>query len=166
MSTQTTYGYTDTAISGYVAKSLKLAALNFAADFRVSSQTTNEVVLTNLTAPLDQPETIRLAYTGVSDIYKNTGIDPSDRLPSTAGVSIICQHNSVMKVTDNADVTYSALVPMKEHTVLVVPMSSAVEPQQIITNICRMLAGLFETGEDTTTRLQGILRGSLVPSDL
>lgn len=166
MSTQTSYGYADSAIAGYVAKTLTLAPINFGVDWRVSSQSPNEVILTDLTAPLDQPETIRLAFTPVADIYKNTGIEMSNRLASKAGVSIVCQHNSVMKITESTDPTYNVLVPMKEHIVLVVPVSAAVTPEQIITNICRMTAGLFETGQNSTTRLKGILRGSLVPSDL
>lgn len=160
-------GYTDTAIAGNPVLTFPRGSLNFLADFRVKSNNSGkEVVVTNLTSPIDRPENIRLAYSDVSNIYTGTGIDPSTMAPTKRGISVLVQATEVISVTDDVDVNYRIDLPVSAHLVIKVPSSEFITSALVETLIGRLLSGLFDTGVETTTRLDAILRGSLVPTEL
>jgi hypothetical protein len=161
-----TPGYTDTAVSGVSALNFSRAILNLGTDFRVKSNTGKEVILTNLTSPIDRPEQIRLAYTDVANVYNGTGIEPSLAAPSKKGVSILAQVTDVLSVTDSTDADYRIDLPLSAHLVLKAPASEFITAVQVQTLIGRLLSSLFDTGSQDESRLEAILRGSLVPTEL
>lgn len=158
--------YTDTAITGGTAVKLTLPQLNYGTDFRVVSDEPREAIITNLTSPIDQPERFRWAHNNVTDVYKNTGIDPTLYYPSRRGTQILCQLTDVFSVTDSDDAKYLALLPVEAHLVVKVPNNDLVTPQVAENLVCRMLAGLYETTAGQYTRLLSMLRGALLPADL
>lgn len=160
-------GYTDTAVEGVSSLTFPRAILNIDKDFRVKSNNNGkEVVLTNITSPIDRPENIRLAYTDIANIYNGTGIEPSVASPTKKGVSVLAQVTDVISVTDSADVDYRIDLPLSAHLVLKVPASEHVTSAQVQEVIGRLLSSLFDTGSTTGSRLEAILRGSLVPTEL
>jgi hypothetical protein len=160
-------GYTDTAVEGVTALTFPRAILNLEKDFRVKSNNSGkEFVLTNITSPIDRPENIRLAYTDIANIYNGTGIEPSVASPTKKGVSILAQVTDVISVTDSADVDYRIDLPLSAHVVLKVPASEHVTSAQVQEVLGRLLSTLFDTGSTSGSRLEGILRGSLVPTEL
>jgi len=166
MTKTVTTGYTDTAIEGVSSLTFPRGLVNIDKDFRVKSNNGKEVVLTNVTSPIDRPENIRLAYTEVANIYSGTGIEPSVAAPSKKGVSVLAQVTDVLSVADSADADYRIDLPLSAHLVIKVPASEYVTSAQVQTLIGRLLSGLFDTGSTSGTRLEAILRGSLVPSEL
>jgi hypothetical protein len=166
MTKVTTTGYTDTAISGVSSLTFPRGLVNIKQDFRVKSNTGKEVVLTNITSPTDRPENIRLAYSEIANIYNGTGIEPSVASPTKKGVSVLAQVTDVLSVTDSADASYRIDLPLSAHLVIKAPSSEFITSAQVQTLIGRLLSSLFDTGVTTTTRLEAILRGSLVPSEL
>lgn len=157
-------GYTDTAVSGVSSLTFPRAVLNLQTDFRVkSNQPGKEVVLTNITSPVDRPEKIRIAYTDISNVYNGTGIDTSVYSPTKRGVSILVQVTETISVTDSVDADYRVDLPVSYHLVVKVPASEHITAADIQTGLGRLLSGLFDTGVSTTSRLEAILRGSLVP---
>jgi hypothetical protein len=158
--------YTDTAIAGNPTQNFVRANVNFAADFRVKSNNGKEVILTNITSPIDCPENIRLAYTDVANIYSGTGIDPSVNAPTKRGISVLAQITDVLTVTDDADADYRVDLPLSAHLVIKVPSSEFITSARVQTLVARLLSSLYSTGVTTTTRLDAILRGSLVSSDV
>jgi hypothetical protein len=166
MTKTVTTGYTDTAISGVSSLTFPRGLVNLSKDFRVKSNNGKEVVLTNVTSPIDRPENVRLAYTEVANIYSGTGIEPSVAAPSKKGVSVLAQVTDVLSVTDSADADYRIDLPLSAHLVIKVPASEYITSAQVQTLIGRLLSGLFDTGSTSGTRLEAILRGSLVPSEL
>jgi hypothetical protein len=160
-------GYVDTPVSGVSSLTFPRAVLNIGSDFRVKTNNTGkEVVLTNLTSPIDRPENIRLAYSDIANIYSGTGVDPSLSAPTKRGVSILSQVTDVISVTDDTDADYRVDLPISAHIVLKVPASEYITANVVQTLIGRLLSSLFDTGVTTTSRLEAILRGSLVPSEL
>lgn len=159
-------GYTDTPIAGSPVLNLLRGSVNFKADFRVKQETPNEVVVTNLTSPVDRPERFRFAYSDVSDIYKGTDINPAVYAPSRRGVSVLCQLTEVISVTDTTDPSYRKDVPISVHTVLKVPADEDITSAMIQTALARALSGFYDTGLVTTDRIKAMVRGSLTPSDL
>lgn len=166
MTKQISYGFNDTPISGVSTLKFERGLLNYKADFRTKSNTPGEVIITNITSPVDRPENIRYARSEVKNVYANTDIDPSVYAPSTKGVSIVAQVTETLSVTDSADSEYRVDLPVSAHIVLKTPASEHVDAAVLETVIGRLLSSLFETGKEDTTRLEALLRGSLLPTDI
>jgi hypothetical protein len=159
-------GYTDTPIEGVSSLAFARGLLNIGKDFRLKTNNGKEVVLTNITSPVDRPENIRIAYTDVANIYNGSGIEPSVLAPTKRGVSILSQVTEVLSVTDDTDADYRVDLPVSCHLVIKVPASEYVTSAVIEAAIGRLLSSLFDTGATTASRLEAILRGSLVPTEL
>lgn len=167
MSKSTSTGYTDTAIAGYTPQTLTMGAVNFGANFTVKSEIGGkELVITNLTCPVDRPEKFRYSFTDVANVYTGTGIEPSLAAPSKKGISLLVQLTEVLSVTESTDADFRIDLPVSYHLVVKVPSSEYITASVVQTGICRLLSGLYATGDDATTRIDALLRGSLKPSDI
>jgi hypothetical protein len=160
-------GYTDTPIAGVSSLNFSRGLLNFSSDFRVKSNNAGkEVVLTNITSPVDRPEKIRIAYSDVANVYNGSGIEASVLAPTKRGVSVLAQITETISVTDDTDPDYRIDLPVSYHVVIKVPASEHISATDIQAGLGRLLSGLYDTGATTTSRLEAILRGSLVPSEV
>lgn len=160
-------GFTDTPIDGVTSLTFDRGLLNFSKDFRVKSNNAGkEVVLTNITSPVDRPEKIRVGYSDVTNIYSGTGVEPSVLAPTKRGTQILAQVTEVISVTDDADPDYRVDLPVSYHLVIKVPASEHITATEVNTGIGRLLSCLFDSGSTSTSRLEAILRGALVPSEL
>lgn len=168
MSLLTNVGYTDTPIVGNPVNTLPRGNVNFGSDFRVKSNATGEIVLTNITSPIDRPEKVRIAFSDVSNIYTGTDIDPSVYAPSKRGFSLLAQVTDIFSVTDSVDPLLRIDLPCSVHLVAKGPASGYVTAAMLITMISRLLSVLFETGVASTdlSRLNALMRGSLTPKDI
>jgi hypothetical protein len=161
------FGYTDTAIVPDPGTlTLERAPLNFGADFREQTSQTGELVLTNLSSPYDRPETMRFGYTKIANVYNNSGIDPTVYAPTKSGVSLLCQINETVSVTDSTDPSFRMDFPISAHMVIKVPSSDAITASDVETLVGRLVSTLFDTGASDDTRLKQLLRGALTPKDL
>lgn len=161
-----TKNYTDTAVSGVTSLTFPRAILNFGADFRVKQNQPNEVILTNITSPVDRPETIRVGWTNIANVYTGTGIEPSYVAPTKRGVSVLVQVTDIITVTDSVDADYRVDLPVSYHVVIKIPANENLTTTLIQEGLGRMVSGLFATGSTTLTRLESLIRGSLVPTDI
>lgn len=157
--------HVDTAVEGVSTLSLARDIINFGADYRVKYHDATSLVLTNMTAPVDKPESIKITVNPIKDIYKGSVIDPSLYGTSRRGVSLMCNLSAVYTVEDSVLGT-SYDVPFACHIVVKTPADALITPSVIQDAITRMLGGLYESGSSDTTRIAALLRGSLVPSDL
>lgn len=159
--------YTDTTLTGAKSTSLALPSLNYGADYRVVSDRPEEAVITNITSPLSSPERFRFAYQAVADVYKGSGVDPSLYLPSRKGAQILCQLTDVLPVTDADVPAFAAALPLSCHVVIKFPNNDLITASVLETYLKRMLAGLYDPAKATPIdRLLGIMRGSLLPTEL
>lgn len=160
-------GFTDTPIEGVSTLNFPRGLLNIKQDFRVKSNDNGkEIVLTNVTSPIDRPENIRIAYNQVSNIYNGTGIEPSVLAPTKRGVNVLTQLTDIYSVVDDTDADYRIDLPVSCHLVIKAPASEFIDAEIIQKSIGRLLSSLFDTGSVSDSRLEAILRGSLVPSEL
>lgn len=160
-------GYTDTPIEGVTGLTFDRGLLNYAANFRIKSNNSGkEIILTNISSPVDRPEKIRIGYTDVANVYSGSGVEPSISAPTKRGTQILAQVTEVLSVTDDADPEYRLDLPVSYHLVIKVPTSEFITSSVIVAGLGRLLSSLFDTGVSTTSRLDAILRGALVPSDL
>lgn len=158
--------FTDTAIAGNPTLTFPRAPLNFATDFRVKSDSGKEVVLINTTSPLGVVEKIRISYSEVANVYSGSGIDASIMAPTKQGVSVLAQVTDVITVTDDTNSDYRIDLPISCHVVIKIPASEHILASDVQARLGRLLSSLFDTGVETTSRLEAILRGSLAPSDV
>lgn len=163
MTKEISWGFADTPVEGVPTQSLARPVLNFANDFRVKSEKPGEVVLVNLTTPLDRPEQIRFATSDIKDIYSSTNIDPSVFAPSKRGVSLLAQITDTISVTDSTDADFRIDLPVSAHLVIKVPASEYISADKVEALTARLISSLYETGKNDMTRLDSVLRGSLVP---
>lgn len=162
-----TQGYTDTPIEGVPSLSFSRGLLNFKEDFRVKlNNSGKEVILTNITSPIGKPENIRIAYSEVANVFSGTGIEPTAYTPSKRGVNLLVQVTNVLSVTDDTDADFRVDLPISCHAVIKIPASEYITSEQIKIEIGRLLSSLYDTGSLNDSRLEAILRGSLVPTEL
>lgn len=166
MSKTVSYNRTDTAVAGVPSLNLPVAVLNYKADFSMVQASPSELVLTNLTSPIDRPETIRYSVNAIKDIYKGTGIDPTSYSASRRGVSLLAQLTDRWTVADTVDTTYNVTLPVQAHMVLKLPADAVITPDMVKLLVGRLCDTLFNTGLITSERLNAMLRGSLLPADL
>lgn len=160
-------GYTDTAVSGVTSLTFPRAVLNIEKDFRIKSNVPGkEVVLTNITSPIDRPEVIKLQYSDIGNIYTGTSIEPSVLAPTKHGVRLFGSVSDVISVTDSVDPNYRIDLPLQCSIVIKTPSSEHITSTMLLESIGRLLSSLFNTGVSDTARLEAILRGSLNPSGL
>jgi hypothetical protein len=131
-----------------------------------SNKDGKEIVMTNITSPIDRPENIRLAFTDVVNIYNGTSIEPSVAAPTKRGVSVLAQVTDIASVTDSTDADFRVDLPLSAHLVLKVPASEYVTPAMVQALIGRLLSSLYDTGSTSENRLAAILRGALVSTEL
>lgn len=161
-----TVNYTDTPISGVTSLELNRGLVNFGKDFAVKLNAPNEAVLTNLTSPVGYPEKFRIRFQDVSNVYQGSNIDPTLYAPTKRGVSVVVQLNETLKVSDTENAGYEVALPVQAHMVLKLPVNSDLTSDHVMALVGRMVSGLFETGSTSPDRLNALLRGSLIPSDL
>lgn len=158
---------TDTPISGVTTNPINLELVNFGADFvEKGSFNKGEVLITNTKAPVGLAETFKFSSQSVQDVYKGSEIDPSTRSQAKRGVSILVQHNIVLRETDSADATYERFVPIQVHTVLKYPATESLTADIAEKCFRRHAAGLYETGEHDSGRIGQLVRGVLLPPDV
>lgn len=161
-----TKNYTDTAIAGDPSITFAVEPINFGADFVKKMDNGSEAIMINTTSNLGVEEKVRLSVATVANIYNGTGLDSSVAAPTKQGVSVLSQITNVITVTDDGVPDYRIDLPMSAHLVLKVPKSEHISATDVVELVGRLLATLFDTGVDTTSRLEGLLRGSLIPSDV
>lgn len=166
MTKEISWGFIDTPVDGVTELTLDRPVLNFSQDFRIKTEKPGEVVLTNLTTPLDRPESIRIATSDIKDIYSSTNIDPSVYAPSKRGVSILAQLTDTLSVSDTTDPEFRVDLPVSAHLVIRVPANEYMSADKVQILVSRLVSSLYETGKDDTTRIDGLLRGALVPRDV
>lgn len=157
-------GFTDTAIPENPV--LVRGKLNFAKDFRVKSENGKTLILTNLTSPLDRNEEIMYSVSSIQNIYDKTDIDPSVYAPSKRGISLYAKISETYQVSDDTDAEFVQNLPIKASISISVPASQYITATEVQTIVARLVSTLYETGSESTDRLNALLRGSLKPSDL
>lgn len=163
-----TLGYTDSAIPDVATLNFPRGLLNFGADWSVQNTGNGkELTIVNHTSPLGTPpEKIRFSIADVANVFTGTPVEPSIYLPNKKGKSILAQLTECWVVTDDADATYRVELPISAHIVLKVPMSEYVTGARLEALVGRLISGLYETGSLTTSRFDGLVRGSLAPADV
>lgn len=164
------FGYTDKLSA---TKNVAVPQLSYATDFSVKTDTPNEVVITNVTSPLDQPETIRFGIQNIRDIYNGTSVDPTAMSVARQGVSLVVQLNDILRVTPEESSTSCCCgegfqdYPISTHIVIRTPVASPITADVVLSVVKRNIAALFGEGADVTSaRLNSMLRGALKPSTM
>lgn len=163
MSIVKTFGNTDTPVTGASAPTITLPVINFNVDYRVKTDSTKEVILTNITSPLDQPETIRFGYTEVANIYSNSGLNSDQIIGSKKGINLLTQINTTLKVTDDSSGAHLGYLPISAHLVLKVPQSGYVDQGVITSVVNRLIGTLFSNG---TSNVMALIKGAMTPKGL
>lgn len=167
MSRQISYNYTDSGVSGVASLEKDIAILNYGSDYRVKSDDPGECVITNITSPIDRPETFRFGTRIIADVYRNQGVDSAYYAPSRKGIAIVVNLSDILKYSDSADSTFKdQYIPISGHIVLNVPAHEAVTASIVSSFVGRLVAGLYGSGSLTDDRLKSIMRESLVPTDM
>lgn len=157
------FGYTDTITT---SKKLDRPDLDFKQDFAKVAEEEHLTIVSNLTTPVDQPETFRWQIQDIADIYKGSGVDPSVHATSKKGFSLVVQVNDILRVTDDQDPSFQTDLPVSAHLVLKAPKSQYLTEAALETVIGRCVAALFSTGSTSTDRLKQLVRGAMTPSEM
>lgn len=160
----TSMGYTD---SKTTKLSLSVPTLSYSTDFAVKSETANEVILTNTTSPIDQPETVRFGIQNISNVYSGTPIALESQSVTKRGIQVLVQLNDIMRVTPSESECQCLPfdLPISSHHVIRVALNPNVTPDLIQTVILRNIA-LFYDGAVNSNRIGQLVRGALKPQSM
>lgn len=158
--------HTDTPVAGVTSLAFSRGILNYKADYCVMTDDPGEAIISNKTSPVDAPERLRFAMSTVKDVYQNTEIDPGTYSPSKRGSQILVQLTEVWTKSDATNASFKINLPVTGHIVLKVPNDSDISADMIIAFLGRLVSGLYETGSLTNSRINALLRGSMIPADL
>lgn len=169
MSKVLNYNTNDTSTG--VSPSITISPLNFPVDFRTgdrsSKNTSSELFLKDIKSPVALPETIRVAYSVKPNVYANSILDKSLYAPSKQGWQVLSQLDTTWSVTDSDDPTLEIALPMHAHLVISGPMNDLIDADAVMTHLIgRLLGTLFETGSITSSRLESLMRGALIPTGM
>jgi hypothetical protein len=122
--------------------------------------------MSNINAPLDNPEKVRIAYSEVADIFKGSDLvlDPSNSANSQLkkGCSILVQ-----LTTGAVDSVTGDTFPFSVHVVLKMPFGCAPGNAEFGVVMNRLLGHFYDTlATSSASRLASLLRGSLQPVGL
>lgn len=160
MSKNLNKGYTDSVTA---TKNVSIPSLSWAVDFKTKVDDPSEVIVTNVTSPLDRPETIRFGYTEIADVYKNTSIDSKVYGATKRGVQLLAQVNDVYSVTDSVDADYRVDLPVQAHLVIKVPADENITADVVNALIARAISTFYATATVTSEKIAAMIRGSLRP---
>lgn len=164
----TSFGYTDSVLT---TLNVAVPQLSYAKDYSVRTERAEEVILTNTTSPLDQPETIRYAIQNVGNVYAGTPVAVESQSVTKRGVQLLIQLNDILRVTPDEESSSNCCciapydLPISTHIVIRVPLNSNVTADTVLQVVKRNVAALFE-GNNTSARLNSMLRGALKPSTM
>lgn len=162
-----TWPYNDTALSPAGSHGITLPVPNFTADFRVKSNGTDSVTLTNLTTPLGLDETVRFAINNVNDVYAGTSVDRALHAPTKRGKGILVSIHDVAKVTDTTDATFEMALPFKANLTVQFLNHELVDSTVLEVFISRLIAMLYETSDTSMKpRLSKLIRAALKPDGI
>lgn len=111
--------------------------------FAYSKDDPGESILTNVLAPLDQPNSLRFSSTEVADIFKNSPTAPAAG-QSTRGLHLLTQVNEVWKCTDSVSGETWTL-PVSAHLVLKLPIDAEVTAARCVDLLRRLMGALWGT---------------------
>lgn len=154
------FGPNGTPVGGVSEVAITVAPLNYAADFRRVEEGASKIVYTDVTAPQDQPSTIRIAQQSRPNVYAGTTIDPSVFLPNKRGTDTIIEVREVWSEVDSADTSYLRMFPVRAALTLTVPDASQVTVAAVQRVVQRLFAALAEQGEaNTDSGIAALLHG-------
>lgn len=154
--------------TGVLSVNLPIAAYDFATVFRSMSDKPGEIILTNLSSPVDRPEKLRTAYEVKKDVYKGSGVNPAYMPPSLEGLNLLIQETVVLSLKDSVDPAFRIDLPVGIHLVLKMPTNEYITPAIAQELIGRTLGLLWDpnAGETGEWRLSTLMRGALKPTGI
>lgn len=159
-------GCTDTAFSGSTTLTVPIPGLNWTTDYRMLVNNPGEVIATNVTAPVDQPELVRFSQRAKTNMYQGSDIDPSAYLPIKNGTSTLCELRQTWAETDSGDAAYKKLMTPRCAITLDLPSYGNITAAMVLALVERTVALMFEKGVVTSTGVNAIQRGVLKKVDL
>jgi len=160
------FGFTDTAFTGGDAEVDMAFQQNFGEDFRVLSDVPGELILTNITTPVDMPETIRIAQKRLANVYSASDIDASNYPSDKSGTTTLVESRFVVAIEDSTEPLLRKFIPVKVGFTLITPNDGDVPNSAIRTLIERSIGNLFETHDASDGYLNSIRHGVLSKKDM
>lgn len=152
MTKSVTYGPVGTSVAGVSSVAFSPAPLNFDADFMaIDNSKAGQVIYTDVTSPLGQEATLRIAQVARPNIYSGTSIEPAAMLPSKRGMDLVVEIKEVHKEVDSDDPTYLRLIPYRCAITLNLPVTEQCNATVVAHLLGRALAAFAQQGDDELT---------------
>lgn len=153
--------YTDTVAA---TKNLTVPDLSYAVDFKKTTVTEDEAVISNITgADLSPHEIIRYGKSSVSNIYQGVDlVDSGSVAPVKRGVQVLVELTTVYHIANSITGDEYDL-PVKGRIVLRLPSMSCVTNALVLDVLQRTCGAALDTGSTGANRIVELARGSILP---
>jgi len=161
MSQTLTLGPNGTDVPTIGTIDLAVEPLHFDSDFAIVEEAPGKVVYADLTAPLDQPWSLRIQQSTRANIYSGTSIDPSAYASSKRGVDTVVEIRGIGKVVDSVSGA-EVLLPFRWALTSTMPVHATVDKTVCLALVKRLLASTALMSEDGIQEgLGNLQRGAL-----
>lgn len=157
--------HTNSAISGYTAKTIPLTATNYA-DFVQTSKSENEAWVASKTSPRAFMDRIRYSLQRVANMYRNSGIDTSVQSSVKTGKRFLVQSLFYLSQADATSPLGYRYVPLRFHTVVEASDDPNLTADNILSGLQIHVSHMMGQNDVTSARLDEMLRGMLVPTQV
>lgn len=123
--------------------------------------------ISNMLSPLGNEEIIRYNNYTVNDVYKGTGIAPTDQQNARSGVKVVSNVHQMWTIdaeeSDKSDVPGYKL-PVSCQITLTVPKNQFIKEAELFQLVQRTVGTLYS--DSTTLKLSSLVRGALKPTGM
>lgn len=144
-------GPTSTAATDVVVTG---SGVKFSVDSRRVEEAPGKAVYTDITCPLDQPETVRFSQMVRPNIYAGTSVEAAAMLASRKGCDTVVELKQMWKETDDTDPSYERLIPVRMALTMNLPLSGVVTSERVTAMLERLIS--YIAVEDAATIDSGI----------
>lgn len=135
--------------------------------FGVKVDEPSECILTNLSTPIGRDETIRYANFDVDNIYRNTGILPSEQQPVKSGVKVVCsirQNWELAAETGDSVEAPAYILPVTAQLTLTLPKNNYIATTDLEKIMLQVVGAMYDS--EGSSKLASLVRGSMKPAGM
>lgn len=159
MAKSSSFGFTNTTVGDHPITPVDLGITS---NYAISTETADQAVLNNKTAPIDLQEVISYRSNDIANLKANA-VNIQYPSPVNQGIQYSVAVTDTLSTTDTADASFRVDEPIQCTVTFRHPKSGNISGQHVATVFLRAISSLVK--EDGTWRFDDLMRGAERPME-